>query len=284
VLAPRIFAYLEPPCPLCLFPGRMGVKDRGEAGVDLGRQVFPRIVDREPLYGYLTAEYLKDMGTPARLQQVTADYRSGRIARLNNQRPRRAVFLDRDGVLNQHAGLIHRPEDLQLLPGVAEGIRALNDADLLTIVITNQPVVARNLCSLAGLEQIHGKLELLLAQAGAKVDAIYFCPHHPHRGYPGENPAYKIPCACRKPATGMIQRAAEEFNIQLAGSYLIGDSARDLECGRRAGLTTIGVLTGEGWSADGPQPDFTLTTFSEAADHVLDLVSGATEAIADCRF
>jgi histidinol-phosphate phosphatase family protein len=276
VLSPRVFSYLESPSPLPLSPRESG-------GTDLGRHALPRIVPREPLYGYVTAEYLKDMGTPARLRQVTADFRSGRIARLNNRHPRRAVFLDRDGVLNRYAGLIHRPDDLELLPGVVDGVRALNAADFLTIVVTNQPVIARNLCSREDLERIHGKLEMLLGRGGAKLDAIYSCPHHPDKGYVGENPAYKVSCACRKPATGMIQRAAEEFNVQLAGSYLIGDSARDFECGRRAGLTTIGLRTGEGWPAAAPQPDFTFSTFREAANHVLDLGSGAQAARAERR-
>jgi histidinol-phosphate phosphatase family protein len=250
ILSPRLLRHFEP-------------------GADIGRHIFPRLVTCEPFHGYITAEYLKDMGTPERLRQVSADFRSGLIARHNNREPRRAVFLDRDGVLNRHAGLIHRPEDIELLGRVAEGIRSLSDADLLTIVVTNQPVVARNLCTVAELEQIHGKLEVLLAQGGAKLDAIYFCPHHPDGGYAGENPAYKVACDCRKPGTGMIRRAQEEFNIDLAGSYLIGDSARDFECSRRSGVTSIGVLTGVGWPADGVQPDVTCADFAAAASYVL---------------
>ena len=112
-------------------------------------------------------------------------------------------------------GLIDRPEQLELLPGVAAGIRAINQSDYLAIVVTNQPVVARGLCSIQDLEVIHARLEALLGDGHAKVDAIYYCPHHPDRGYPEENPEYKIACECRKPGIGMILQAAREYNINL---------------------------------------------------------------------
>lgn len=252
VLSPRVFAYIE-----------AGQK------ADLGRDIFPRMVEKETLCGYLTAEYLKDMGTPARLTQVTDDHRTGRVRRFNNQRERKAIFLDRDGVINRYVGLLQKPREMELLPGVAEGIRAINQSDRLAIVVTNQPVIARNLCSFAQLEQIHGKMEGLLANKGAKVDAIYFCPHHPDKGYPGENPRYKVRCECRKPNIGMIQRATEELNIQREDSYIVGDSFRDVLCGQRAGLGTVAVMTGEHWTAWDCEPDYVFPTFQEAIDFIL---------------
>lgn len=236
---------------------------------DLGHDVFPKLVDRLPLCGYVTGEYIKDMGTPERLRQVTKDWQSGKVARLNNANPRRAVFLDRDGVLNRHVGLIERPEQLELLPDVIAGVRALNQSEFLAIVVTNQPVVARGLCSIQDLEAIHGRLETLLGEGHAKVDAIYYCPHHPDRGFPEENPAYKIVCQCRKPEIGMILQAAKEYNITLKDSYLIGDTDRDIACGKRAGLTTIAVTTGEPWAADTAEADYVTATFAQAADIVL---------------
>jgi mannose-1-phosphate guanylyltransferase / phosphomannomutase len=236
---------------------------------DLGRHVFPRLVDRLPLFGYVTGEYIKDMGTPERLRQVTDDWQSGKVARLNNANPRRAAFLDRDGVLNRHVGLVSRPEQLELLPGVADGVRAINQSDLLAIVVTNQPVVARGMCSIQDLEAIHGRFETLLGDSHAKVDAIYYCPHHPDRGYPEENPEYKIACDCRKPGIGMILQAAQDYNITLADSYFIGDTERDVACGRRAGLTTITVPTGEPWPAGAAAPDFAADSFAQAVEIVL---------------
>jgi histidinol-phosphate phosphatase family protein len=236
---------------------------------DLGRNVFPKLVDQLPLFGYVTGEYIKDMGTPDRLRQVTADWESGKVARMNNANPQRAVFLDRDGVLNRYVGLVSKPEQLELLPGVAEGIRALNKSDFLAIVVTNQPVVARGLCSIADLEVIHGRLETLLGEGRAKVDAVYYCPHHPDRGYPEENPAYKIACECRKPGIGMIQQAVADYNIALADSYLIGDTERDIECGRRAGVTTIAVPTGPPWPDHAAAPGYKADSFAQAIDWIL---------------
>lgn len=236
---------------------------------DLGRDVFPTLVDRLPLYGYVTGEYIKDMGTPERLRQVTADWQSGKVARLNSSNQRRAVFLDRDGVLNRHVGLVSRPEQLELLPGVAAGLRAINQSDLLAIVVTNQPVVARGLCSIQDVEAIHGRLETLLGEGHAKLDAIYYCPHHPDRGFPEEIPEYKIVCECRKPAIGMIRQAAMEYNIALEDSYLIGDTVRDIDCGKHAGLTTITVPTGEPWPAAAAGPDHVADSFVQAVEIVL---------------
>ncbi|MCH3958710.1 MAG: HAD family hydrolase, partial [Selenomonas sp.] len=135
--------------------------------------------------------------------------------------------------------------EFELLPGVAESIREFNAAGFLVIVVTNQPVVARGEVSFTGLEDIHKKMETLLGQQGAYVDGIYVCPHHPDRGFAGEISELKIDCDCRKPKPGLILRAAEDFNIDLAASWMVGDSARDIECGRNAGCHTA-LLTGEG--------------------------------------
>jgi histidinol-phosphate phosphatase family protein len=129
--------------------------------------------------------------------------------------------------------------------------------------------LGRGLGTQAELDTIHGKLERLLARGGARLDAIYFCAHHPDASHPGEDPAYKIACRCRKPDTGMIEQAAAEFHVDRAGSYMIGDTARDFECGRRAGRCTIGVQTGAGWSPTGVLPDFVFPTLTEAVEHVL---------------
>jgi mannose-1-phosphate guanylyltransferase/phosphomannomutase len=184
-----------------------------------------------------------------------------------------AVFLDRDGVINEEVDLLHRVSDLRLVPGAARAVRQLNRAGIPAIVVTNQPVVARNLCSEEELGEIHAALEeLLLREAGARLDGLYYCPHHPETHHPDGNPAYRIPCACRKPDTGMLLDAARDFGLDLARCILIGDSTRDVETGRRAGTYTILVKTGYG-GRDGrfpARPDRSFRDLEEAVTAILD--------------
>ena len=243
---------------------------------DLGRDVFPRLYRKARFYGYNTAEYLKDMGTPARLLEVQRDYASGKIERMNSEHSRNAIFLDRDGVLNADKGLICRAEDLELLPKTAEVVRKINESEYLAIVITNQPVVARGLCTIEELDAIHKKLETKLGEGHAKLDALYFCPHHPDAGYPGENAAYKVECDCRKPKPGMLLRAAKDFTIDLAGSFFVGDSGRDIEAAHAAGVTAIGVGTGVGLKDAKIEPHHFFTNLSESVDFILNTHSGPT--------
>ena len=175
------------------------------------------------------------MGTPDRYEAVCRDMRQGTVARRNKQHPRPAVFLDRDGVITKEVHLLHRPEQLQLVEGAAEAIRRINRSDYLAVIVTNQPVIARNLCSIEELEHIHATLETMLGKEHAYVNAIYYCPHHPDGGYPEERKEYKIKCDCRKPAPGMLLQAARDWNIDLSASYMIGDSERDVLAGENAG-------------------------------------------------
>lgn len=208
---------------------------------DLGKDLIQPLVNGGRVFAYNTPEYLKDMGTPERLEKVRGDFASGKVARLNLSHKQKAIFLDRDGVLNTDQPFIHRAEDLVLLPGVVEAVKQINRSDFLAIVVTNQTVVARGLCDFAGLRRIHDKLEWQLGLAGAKLDAIYVCPHHPDKGYPGEVASLKIDCDCRKPKPGLLLRAAKDLNLDLDASWIVGDHARDNEAGRAAGVKTIGV-------------------------------------------
>ncbi|MFH1037498.1 MAG: HAD-IIIA family hydrolase [PVC group bacterium] len=221
---------------------------------DCARDIFPEALQRGLyLHAYRTAEYIKDAGTPDRYPEVIEDWDSGKAARMRRENPRPAVFLDRDGVLVREVGHLCRPEDLELLPGAAEALRDINAAGYLAIMVTNQPVIARGICTIAELGVIHNKLETLLGRKGARLDAIYFCPHHPDRGFPGEVPDLKIPCECRKPGTLLIERARREFNIDLSSSWMIGDTTVDLETARRTGIKSVLVATGYGGS-DGRYP------------------------------
>lgn len=206
--------------------------------VDLDRQILKPLAGTGKMFVYDSPEYVEDMGTPERYEKVQRSFRSGMIHARNLANRQKAVFLDRDGTINRYAGYLTNPEDFELLPGVAEAIRKINLSGYLAIVVTNQPSIARGELTFEGLDEIHRKMETLLGQQGAYVDHIYFCPHHPDKGFPGEVPSLKIDCSCRKPKPGMLLQAAEDFNIDLSSSWMIGDDERDVGAGKNAGCHT----------------------------------------------
>jgi histidinol-phosphate phosphatase family protein len=213
--------------------------------LDFGKDVFPSALKKNDfLQGYISPEYIKDCGTPKRLDKVCADFSSGRVSRSNLELPQRVVFLDRDGTLNELNGHISDPAQLNLLPGASEAISRLNRSSYLSILATNQPVLARGECSMAELKTIHNKLETLLGNEGAYLDRIEFCPHHPDSGFVGEVGPLKTKCNCRKPAIGMITKVAKDWNIDLGASWFIGDSSTDFLAAYDAGVKSIGVETG----------------------------------------
>lgn len=186
------------------------------------------------LYGYISSEYIKDMGTPERYDEVCRDWKSGRVAAMNLEKERRAVFLDRDGVINQDNGLVYQPHQLKLIDGVEDALRYIHQKEYLAVVVTNQSVIARNLCTLEELDTINAYMETLLGKKRAYIDGLYFCPHHPDGGYPEERVEYKIKCECRKPNPGLLLRAAKELHINLAESIMVGDRNSDVLAGINA--------------------------------------------------
>lgn len=199
----------------------------------------------EAVYGYRSPEYVKDVGTMERIAQTIKDMERGIIERKCLKHKQKCIFLDRDGTINVYRGLIADEEKLELEPCAAEAIGKINASGWLAVVVTNQPVVARGMCEMEDVRRIHRKLETLLGRQGVYLDGIYFCPHHPDKGYPEENPAYKIPCECRKPKTGMILEAAERFHIDLEESWIVGDMTMDIQTGVNAGMHTALVKTGK---------------------------------------
>jgi D-glycero-D-manno-heptose 1,7-bisphosphate phosphatase len=183
---------------------------------------------------------------------------------------KQAVFLDRDGVINEEVNYLSQPEQLRLIPGAAEAIARLNRADLLVIVVTNQAGVARGYYSEAQIEVLHAALSQQLARASAHIDRYYYCPHHPTEG----RPPYRIECDCRKPRTGMLRQAASDLNLDLSRSYMIGDTASDLIAGTRAGCRSILVQTGYGlktqhdWT-ESFQPNYIARDLNEASKWIL---------------
>lgn len=206
---------------------------------NLDRDIISPQIANGVVYAYQSPEYVRDMGTPERYAIVEQDMHSGIVAKKNLDKPQKAIFLDRDGTINRAAGYITCPEQLVLEDGAAEAIAKINQSEYLAIVITNQPVIARGDCTIEDLEQIHGQMERLLGEQGAYIDDLFYCPHHPDRGFPGEVLKYKIVCACRKPKPGMILKAAERYGIDLSQSYFIGDGDWDMQAAWAAGCQAI---------------------------------------------
>lgn len=204
--------------------------------VDLDRQILKPLCGSNMMFCYDSPEYVKDMGTPERFHQVEADYKNGVVQAKNLANKQKAIFLDRDGTINKYVGFLRNIDDFELIEGVAEAIKLINQSGYLAIVVTNQPVIARGEVTWEELNEIHKKMATLLGKEGAYVDGIYICPHHPDKGFEGERPEYKIDCDCRKPKPGLLLQAAKDFNIDLSESYMIGDSHRDVEAGENAGV------------------------------------------------
>ena len=202
--------------------------------IDLDRDVLKPNIPSGKIFAYDTPEYIKDMGTPDRFYETEKDIESGKVHARNLKNKQKAIFLDRDGTINKMVGFVTKPEQFELIKGAAEAIKAINKSGYLAIVVTNQPVIARGDCTFEELQTIHDKMETELGKAGAFVDAIYVCPHHTDKGFDGERPEYKCNCDCRKPKPGLLLQATKDFNIDLAESYMIGDSKRDVEAGKNA--------------------------------------------------
>ena len=212
---------------------------RGGRKVDLDRQILKPLCGTGKMFCYDSPEYVKDMGTPERFRAVEEDYKKGVVGAKNLKNKQRAIFLDRDGTINKYVGFLREEEDFELIDGVAEAIRKINQSGYLAIVVTNQPVIARGEVTFEQLETIHNKMETLLGMEGGYLDGIYFCPHHPHSGYEGEVKELKIECECRKPKPGMLLKAAEDYNIDLNQSYMVGDDENDIKAGKAAGCKTV---------------------------------------------
>lgn len=223
ILSPEIMDYIE-----------------DDVSSDFGKDIFPKVLKaQKDIYAYQTAEYVKDMGTKDRFLAVCQDLESGKVSRLNKRNKRPAIFLDRDGTLNKNMDTHPSVKDFELLPDVAQAVKLINSTNYLAIIITNQPMIAKGFISFQDVENIHKKLETDLGSNQAYVDRIYYCPHHPDKGFAGEIPDLKIDCDCRKPKIGLFLQAQQDFNIDLSRSWMIGDSETDMQAGKTAGCKTI---------------------------------------------
>ena len=212
--------------------------------VDLDRQLLKPLQGTGKMFAYDSPEYVKDMGTPDRYYSVCKDYVRGIVGAKNFKNKQKAIFLDRDGTINKYVGFLRNIDSFELIDGVSDAIKIINSNGYLAIVVTNQPVIARGEVTYQQLTEIHNKMETLLGNQGAYLDAIYFCPHHPHKGFEGEISELKIDCDCRKPKPGMLLKAAKDFNIDLSQSWMIGDDENDVLAGKAAGCNTIRIDEG----------------------------------------
>ncbi len=217
--------------------------DEQPTKMDFEKDLLLPTIGCEGAYAYRSSEYVKDAGTPDRYQRVSKDCKNGIISSKCLKNPQKAIFLDRDGTLNVFGNFVTKASMLTLIPGAARAVKRINESPYLAICITNQPVVARGETTLEQLHEIHCKLEDMLGNEGAYLDGLYFCPHHPDKGFAGEVPELKIECDCRKPKIGMLLRAKERYNIDLSSSWFIGDTCQDVQTGINAGCRTV-LLTG----------------------------------------
>lgn len=232
---------------------------------DLGKDILGKIIlSNKELYAYKTSEYIKDTGTKERLMQAAIDYKNGKPALLNKKNKRPCIFLDRDGVLNEDMGGKPAAEKFKLLKGAVEAVKKINKSNYLAVTASNQPMAAKGFITISDIELIHKKMETLMGLEGAYFDGIYYCPHHPDKGFDGEIKELKTACACRKPKPGLLLKAAQDLNIDLEKSYIIGDSETDLLAGKNAGCRTVFISKQKSKYAD-----FYADNILEAAEKIL---------------
>ncbi len=249
ILSPQIFQYID-----------------SEVPSDFGRDIFKKVVEQNmTLVAYDTPEYIKDMGTTKRLPMVTQDVISGKVARLNRKNPRAAIFMDRDGVINHNMDTQINLENFTLLPSVSQAIQMINKSEYLSIIVTNQPMIAKGFLTYAEYNLILKKMDTLLGDEGAYIHRTYYCPHHPEKGFEGEIAELKIDCECRKPKAGMLLQAQKDFNIDLSKSWMIGDHERDIQAGKNAGCRTIYISS----SQDDTQADYCFEDLYTAVEFIL---------------
>jgi mannose-1-phosphate guanylyltransferase / phosphomannomutase len=182
-----------------------------------------------------------------------------------------AIFLDRDGTINRDRGYVTKPQEFELEDGAVEAIRLINESDFLAIVATNQASIARGSLTEEGLNDIHQKMKTELAMGEAHLDGIYFCPHYSEKDFAEGKAVNAIPCECRKPKTGLIDRAAKEMFVDLSRSWFVGDTTIDMMAAKNANLTSVLVRTGEA-GKDGKfdvKPDFEAENLLEAVRLIL---------------
>ena len=239
---------------------------------DFEKDVIVRMLNDKCVFSYHSTEYVKDAGTPDRYYSVCDDVKREIVKAKNLCRPQKCVFLDRDGTINKYVGFARNINSIELENKVSDGLKSINKSEYLSIVITNQPVIARGEVTIDELNNINSKIETLLGKEGAYFDDLFYCPHHPDKGFAGEIPELKIDCDCRKPKIGLLLKAKQQYNIDLSQSFFVGDTTMDIQTGINAGMKTILVKTGQ-QGLDGKynvKPDYVV----DGLDEIINIVEG----------
>jgi D-glycero-D-manno-heptose 1,7-bisphosphate phosphatase len=210
--------------------------------IDLDRELFPKLIASGHIaVGIRNRGFIRDCGTLERLGYINANW--DQIGKFQQCRP--AVFIDRDGTLNKLNGFITKFEQLDIFEDVPYFVSEINKIGFWVIVVTNQPSIARGELSIEMLDSFHAKIESDISKVGAIIDEFYFCPHHPESGHIGEIASLKIDCNCRKPNTGLIDQAMQDFQIDISKSWMIGDTWRDFELAQKKNLKFIQIYQNE---------------------------------------
>ena len=243
--------------------------------IDLSSHLIPFLINKtKKVYSYKSVEYIKDMGTPERLEMVEKDIINRKPESLSDENKRKAIFIDRDGTLIEEKGLVTRISQIKFFPFSAKSLRRINDSGYLCIVVTNQPVIARGECTFEDLDEIHNKMEIELGKCNSYLDDIYFCPHHQDSGFEGEIPELKINCNCRKPQPGTLTEAKIEHNIDLEKSWLIGNSVSDIEAANRVNCKSILISNFDSLEnsiKSAKKPTKVLPDIESAVNYILDV-------------
>lgn len=237
--------------------------------IDFEKEIFLPLIQSQNTFAYKSSEYVKDCGTPDRFAAVLEDIKANIVASKNLKLPQKAIFLDRDGTINVFGDFVVKASMLHLKDDAIESISRINHSEYLAICVTNQPVIARGDTTFEEMDNIHNKMEDELGEKGAYLNDLFFCPHHPDFGYPGEVRELKIKCNCRKPNIGMLLKAKEKYNIDLTKSWMIGDTLQDMQTGINAGCKTILLTSGDPHYAKkypDAKPDYIVSQLKDALD------------------
>ena len=201
---------------------------------DFSKEIIPKLLKKKiKIFAYNTREYVKDVGTPERIELVKKQIKTRKFINGNINKKLPAVFLDRDGVINKEISGKHYQDPLKIINGAVSAIKKINSRGYLAVVITNQPAIAKGIITIAQLEKDHNKLEYFIGSKGAYLDRIYYCPYHPEKGFKGEIKKFKRKSKLRKPDNGMLLKAIKELNIDVKNSFMIGDSLVDFQAAKK---------------------------------------------------